>query len=388
MTGPLAPLPWPTILDGDRRRLYVYARSSAAEVLAPVDAAGPEGRVDRRLVKTLADEGLLPQLFPVRYGGRQPENVSAVDLCLLREAVAAECTAAETALAMQGLGCYPILESGSSQVAQRWVPAVAAGEAVAGFALTEEGAGSDAANLQTVAERDGDGYRITGEKMWISNAPGADIYTVFARTTAGSSASGVTAFAVPGDSAGLSGESLALVAPHPIGRLVFDGVFVPADGVLGEPDHGFRVAMATLSRFRPSVGAFAVGMAQAALEAANRHVDERKAFGGTLRDLSVVSHKLAAMAVRLHAARLVVYDAAAAFDGHHDRLALRSSAAKLAATEAAQRVVDDAIQLHGARALQQGHLLEHLYREVRAPRIYEGASDVQLEVIARQLGGS
>ena len=383
--SPVSPLPWPAILGPDSQELYQRTRRIATEQLATIADGEPSGRVNRDLVRALATHDLLPYLFPERYGGRQPEATSALDLCVLREALATESAEAETALAMQGLGAYPILESGSPELAAEWIPRVAAGEAVAAFALSEPEAGSDAAALSMSAELDGDTYLLSGQKTWISNAPDADIYTVFARTSGDRGAAGVTAFAVPGDAEGLSGEALDLIAPHPIGRLEFDGVAVPADHVLGEVDHGFRVALQTLSRFRPSVGAYAVGMAQAAVEASQRHVDERQAFGGKLRDLQVVAHKLAAMAVAVHTARLVVFDAAAAFDRGEDRLAFRSSAAKLHATETAQRVVDDAIQLHGAVALQRGHRLELLYREVRAPRIYEGASDIQLEIIAREL---
>lgn len=383
--SPVSPLPWPAILGPDSQELYRRTRRIATEQLATIADGEPSGRVNRDLVRALATHDLLPYLFPERYGGRQPEATSALDLCVLREALATESAEAETALAMQGLGAYPILESGSPELAAEWIPRVAAGEAVAAFALSEPEAGSDAAALSMSAELDGDTYLLSGQKTWISNAPDADIYTVFARTSGDRGAAGVTAFAVPGDAEGLSGEALDLIAPHPIGRLEFDGVAVPADHVLGEVDHGFRVALQTLSRFRPSVGAYAVGMAQAAVEASQRHVDERQAFGGKLRDLQVVAHKLAAMAVAVHTARLVVFDAAAAFDRGEDRLAFRSSAAKLHATETAQRVVDDAIQLHGAVALQRGHRLELLYREVRAPRIYEGASDIQLEIIAREL---
>lgn len=376
-------LPWPTHLDESRRDLYERARRIARDELVDLVETGKEGHVNRELLAALAGHGLIPALFPARYGGSQPERVSAVDLCLLREAVATESPEAETSLAMQGLGSYPILEAGRPEDVERWIPEVAAGRAAAAFALTEPGAGSDAAALSTRAEPDGAGYRITGKKAWISNAPEADVYTVFARTSGDSGARGVTAFAVAGDSEGLSGEHLELLAPHAIGTIEFDGVYT--ESVLGEVDHGFRVAMQTLSRFRPSVGAFAVGMAQAAFEATQVHLDHRHAFGGPLRKLQAVSHKLAGMAVALHTARLAVYDAALAFDRGEDDLVFRSSAAKLHATETSQRVIDDAVQLHGAVALRRGHLLEKLYREVRAPRIYEGASDVQLEVIAREL---
>ena len=274
---------------------------------------------------------------------------------------------------------------------RRWLPAVAAGDVVAAFALTEPEAGSDAAALALRAEPDGPGWRLTGEKIWISNAPEADFYTVFARTTPGAGSRGVSAFVVPADRPGLGGEHLDMISPHPIGRLVFDGVPVQAAELLGEQDRGFRVAMRTLDLFRPSVGAFAVGMAQAAIDAAVTHAGSRVAFGGPLKDQQAVSHLLAEMATRTEAARLLVYAAAAAYDaaaGAGDGgkgLAAKSAMAKLFATETAQFVVDAAVQIHGARALRRGHLLEHLYREVRAPRIYEGASEVQRAIIAREL---
>ncbi|MEU7681153.1 acyl-CoA dehydrogenase family protein, partial [Streptomyces spectabilis] len=249
-------------------------------------------------------------------------------------------------------------------------------------------AGSDAAALALRAEPEpgqAGTWRLTGEKSWISNAPEADFYTVFARTTPDAGARGVTAFLVPADRPGLTGTPLAMLSPHPIGTLAFDGVRVSTDDLLGEVDRGFGVAMATLNRFRPSVGAFAVGMAQAALDATLAHTAERDAFGGKLKDLQAVSHQVAEMATRTEAARLLVYAAAAAHDREEQGIAGRAAMAKLFATETAQYVVDTAVQLHGARALQHGHLLEHLYREVRAPRIYEGASEVQRAVIAKQL---
>ncbi|WP_253914896.1 acyl-CoA dehydrogenase family protein [Streptomyces mayonensis] len=228
-------------------------------------------------------------------------------------------------------------------------------------------------------------WRLTGEKRWISNAPEADSYTVFARTTPGAGARGVTAFLVPADRPGLTGTPLDMLSPHPVGALALDAVPVTADDVLGVPDRGFRVAMDTLNLFRPSVGAFAVGMAQAALDATLAHTATRDAFGGKLRDLQAVSHQVAEMALRTEAARLMVYAAATAYDTGAPDVPKRAAMAKLLATETAQYVVDRAVQLHGARALARGHLLEHLYREVRAPRIYEGASEVQRGIIAKEL---
>jgi acyl-CoA dehydrogenase len=208
---------------------------------------------------------------------------------------------------------------------------------------------------------------------------------VFARTTPGAGARGVSAFVVPADRPGLGGEHLDMISPHPIGRLTFDAVPVREAELLGEQDRGFRVAMRTLDLFRPSVGAFAVGMSQAALEAAVRHAGTRIAFGGPLKDQQAVSHLLAEMATRTEAARLLVYAAAAAYDAGEERITAKSAMAKLLATETAQFVVDAAVQIHGARALRRGHPLEHLYRDVRAPRIYEGASEVQRTIIAREL---
>jgi acyl-CoA dehydrogenase len=372
-------------LDPAQERLLSEVATLAREVLAPLAAAGRPGRVNRALVAALGDHGLLPRLFPKAAGGAADGPASALELCLLREALAAESTEAETALALQALGAYPILAAGGEALKRRFLPAVAAGRAVAAFALSEAGAGSDAGALELRAEPDGNGFRLTGAKQWISNAPDADVYAVFARTTAGARSRGVTAFAVPGDAPGLSGQPLELLAPHPVGRLSFDGVPVAADQVLGTVDGGFAVAMETLDRFRPSVGACAVGMAKAALDLALGHAARRRAFGRPLRDFQAVSHRLAEMATRTQAARLLVYAAASRYDAGDAGVTEASAMAKLYATETAQAVVDAAVQVHGALALQRGHPLEHLYREVRAPRIYEGTSEIQREVIAREL---
>ncbi|MEU9993210.1 acyl-CoA dehydrogenase family protein [Streptomyces sp. NPDC048045] len=351
-------------------------RSLAAERLRPLADKGEPGRVNRPLLAELGHLGLLTRLF----------TSGALDLCLMRESLARACTEAETALALQGLGAHPVHAHGSAAQREHWLPRVADGSAVAAFALSEPEAGSDAAALALAAEPDGtDGWRLTGAKCWISNAPEADFYTVFARTTPGAGARGVTAFLVPADRPGLTGSALEMISPHPIGALDFDAVPVTADDVLGETDRGFAVAMGTLNLFRPSVGAFAVGMAQAALDATVEHTRGRDAFGGKLMDLQAVAHQVAEMALRTEAARLMVYAAATAYDEGAPGVPGRAAMAKLLATETAQYVVDAAVQLHGARALRRGHLLEHLYREVRAPRIYEGASEVQRGIIAKEL---
>ncbi|WP_330173148.1 acyl-CoA dehydrogenase family protein [Streptomyces sp. NBC_01498] len=357
-------------------------RAVAADHLRPLAEKGEPGRINRPLVAALGDLGLLSRML----------TAGALDLCLLRESLAHGCTEAETALALQGLGSFPIVQAGTGEQRARWLPEVAAGRAVAAFALSEPGAGSDAAALALDAVRDdgpadGPGARwlLTGEKCWISNAPEADFYTVFARTTPGAGARGITAFLVPADRPGLTGAPIEMLSPHPIGALAFDAVPVSGADVLGEVDQGFRVAMNTLNLFRPSVGAFAVGMATAALDATLVHTAGRTAFGGPLKDLQSVAHQVAEMATRTEAARLLVYAAAEAYDSGAPDVPRRSAMAKLFATETAQYVVDAAVQLHGARALRRGHLLEHLYREVRAPRVYEGATEVQRTIIAKEL---
>ena len=366
-------------LTDDQRRLYEETRRLARTELKPIADRGAAGRVNRPLIKALADHGLLERIFT-------PDGVAATELCLIREALARECTAAETAFALQGLGAHPIVQAGTPDIKQQWIPEVADGTAVAAFALTEPEAGSDPAALSLSAEPDGDGgYRLTGEKLWISNAPEADVYTVFARTELGERASrALTAFAIPGDAPGLTGEPKTLIAPHAIGSLSFDGVSVTREQVLGEPGAGFRVAMHTLDLFRPSVGAFAIGMARAALDLATGYALQRQTFGKPLAEHQVVAHTLAQLTAETTAARLLVHAAAAAHDaGTPDPQA--AAMAKLLATETAQQAVDAAIQFHGARALEQGHPLEELYREVRAPRIYEGASEIQREIIARRM---
>ncbi|GAA2815593.1 acyl-CoA dehydrogenase family protein [Streptomyces showdoensis] len=403
-------------LDPEQTTWCARLRTLAAERLRPLADRGEPGRVNRPLVAALGELGLLARLF----------DSGALDLCLMRESLAQVCTEAETALALQGLGAHPVAAFGSPAQRARWLPEVVAGRAVAAFALSEPGAGSDAAALalRAVPDPATGGWRLHGEKRWISNAPEADFITVFARTGEGpdgsggrggpggsggsggpggptgpggsggpagpgpgtaSGARGVTAFLVPADRPGLTGEPLDMLAPHAIGGLAFDGVPVGPEDLLGEPGQGFKVAMHTLNLFRPSVGAFAVGMAQAALDAALAHTSGRPAFGGVLADLQAVSHQVAEMATRTEAARLLVYAAAEAYDRGDPDVPRRAAMAKLLATETAQYVVDAAVQLHGARALQRGHLLEHLYREVRAPRIYEGATEVQRTIIAKEL---
>ncbi len=361
-------------------------RDLARERLVPVAESGEPGRVNRDLVRTLAGTGLLGRLFPARLGGSGDGPLRAATLCALREALAYVSVEVETALAVQGLGAHPIVHGAHPRVAERLAPGLAAGERLAAFALTEPDAGSDAAAIALEAEPDGDGWRLTGEKHLISNAPDADLYTVFGRTTPDAGARGVSAFVVDGHAPGLSGEPIDVLGGHPVGRLVFDGVPVPADHLLGEEDRGFAVAMRTLDLFRPSVGALAVGMAQRALDLATVRAREREAFGRPIGGFQGVSHQLADVAVAVEASRLLVGAAADAHDAGADaRLTRRSAMAKLHATETAQQAVDVAIQVHGGEGLRSDGELARLYREVRAPRIYEGTSEIQRNIIARDL---
>jgi acyl-CoA dehydrogenase len=362
-------------LSDEQRQLYEQTRRLAAETLKPIADAGRPGRVNRPLIKALSEHGLLQRLFA-------DGQVPAIELCLIREALARACTDAETAFGVQGLGAYPILQAGGPALRDEWIPRVQDGSAVAAFALTEPEAGSDVSAISLRAEPDGDGYRLTGEKLWISNAPDADIYTVFARTAEGRH--GLSAFAVPGTAHGLTGEHRMLLSPHAIGSLRFDAVYVAGEQLLGQPGDGFRVAMRALDLFRPSVGAFAIGMARTAIDLATARALERSTFGRPLRDNQSVSHRIADISTRVEAARLLVHQAAAAHDAGTPDPAL-AAMAKLLATETAQEAVDAAVQFHGAAGLEQGHPLEHLYRDVRAPRIYEGASEIQREIIARAL---
>jgi len=366
-------------LSGEQRELYLSTQTLASQTLSPIAAAGTPGRVNCALVRALADHDLLARLF-------DRDSVSAIELCLIREALARGCTEAETAFALQGLGAYPIVQAGSGALRAHWIPRVSAGTAVAAFALTEPEAGSDPAALKLRAEPTGEpgGYRLSGEKLWISNAPDADIYTVFARTSSEEGARGLTAFAVPGDSDGLSGSPREMLSPHAIGSLVFDDVPVSAEQMLGGPGDGFRVAMRTLDLFRPSVGACAIGMARTALELATAYALERRTFGKPLKDHQALAHRLADLRAQTEAARLLVHQAALAHDAGVADPSM-AAMAKLLATEVAQTAVDAAVQFHGAVALEQGHPLEHLYRDVRALRIYEGASEIQREIVARAM---
>ena len=308
-------------------------------------------------------------------------------LCLIREELAYSSALADLAFVMQGLGTYAIAQAASDHVREFWLSRAASGKAIAAFALTEPEAGSDVAAIQTTARREGDTYVINGRKRFISNAGIADVYTVFARTgTREDGRAVLSAFVVGSRMQGFSVvERTPLIAPHPIGELAFNDCRVPAEDMVGNEGDGFGLAMATLDTFRASVGAAACGMARRALDEAVRYASQRKQFGRLISEHQLVQAKLADMITELDAARLLAYRAAYARDTGSGRFTREASEAKLFATEAAGRIIDNAVQIHGGTGLISGSVVERLYRDVRALRIYEGTSEIQKLVIAGQL---
>jgi acyl-CoA dehydrogenase len=371
-------LGWPFFTDRHRALAEAIERWSVANL--PV-AHGDVDAACRDLVARLGRDGFLAATAP---DPGVPSPLDVRTLCLIRETLAWHDGLADFAFAMQGLGAGPISLFGSNE--QRgWLKLTRSGEAIAAFALTEQKSGSDVANIAMTAHRDGEHYIIDGEKTWISNGGIADIYVVFARTGEDPGAKGLSAFLVPGDAKGLAvAERIEVIAPHPLARLKFERVRVPSSALIGAPGEGFKIAMATLDIFRATVGAAALGFARRALDEATERVRKREVFGGPLADLQMVQGYIADMAVDVDAAALLVYRAAWAKDNGAARVAREASMAKLFATERAQNVIDKAVQLHGGDGVRRGSIVERLYREIRALRIYEGASEVQKVVIARQ----
>lgn len=309
-------------------------------------------------------------------------------LCLTRETLARHDALADFAFAMQGLGSGALSLFGSPAQKQDWLPLIRTGRAISAFALTEPRSGSDVANITLAARRDGDSYVLDGEKTWISNGGIADVYTVFARTGEGPGAKGLSAFVVPATTPGLEiTERLETGAPHPLARLRFAGLRVPASAMIGPAGAGFRIAMSVLDVFRSTVAAAALGMARRALDESLARASERQLFGAPLFELQMVQGHLAEMALSVDAAALLVYRAAWTKDNGAERVSREAAMAKLYATEEAQKVIDAAVQIHGGDGVRKGHIVERLYREIRALRIYEGATDVQKVVIARQALG-
>jgi acyl-CoA dehydrogenase len=366
-----------TLLSAQQQALAALAKEKASPLEAELHVDGP------LLLTRLRQSGFFRYLVPQAYGGALT-SLEVASVCVLREALAWRDAAADSVFAVQGLGSYPVQLAGSEQQRQRWLPSVADGSALWAFALTEAEAGSDVANVQTKAVRHGNGWRINGSKRFISNAGLATHYTVFAKT--GEGPKGLSAFVVPATAPGFSVDRpMELMGEHPIGELSFTNCQVEADSMLGEPGQGMKVALGTLDVFRTTVGAAAVGMAQRALDEAIGYVKRRKQFGAPLAELSAVQALLADCAVELTASRLLVQMAAATKDAGQPRVTYEAAVAKLFATEAAQRIIDRALQVHGGNGVVKGFAVERLYRDVRALRIYEGASEVQRLVIARYL---
>lgn len=377
-------LDWP-FFEPRHRGLADAVEDWAVSHLEHVD----HGDVDsacRSLVASLGEGGWL------KLTAVDPDDPgSALDvrsLCLMRETLARHDGLADFAFAMQGLGTGAISLFGSDAQKRRWLPLTRAGKALSAFALSEPRSGSDVANMDLAAARDGDAYVLDGEKTWISNGGIADVYTVFARTGEGPGAKGISAFIVPADTPGLSvAERLEVVAPHPLARLAFDGCRVPASAMIGRPGDGFRIAMSVLDVFRSTVAAAALGFARRALDETLSRAAERELFGAPLFELQMVQGHIADMALDIDAAALLVYRAAWLKDSGAPRVSREAAMAKLFSTDRAQEVIDKAVQLHGGDGVRRGHIVESLYREIRALRIYEGASDVQKVIIARQTMG-
>ncbi|HXS81107.1 MAG TPA: acyl-CoA dehydrogenase family protein [Methylomirabilota bacterium] len=349
-----------------------FAELELRERPEPADDAAAR-REARTLLAAMGTAGVLAPLAAMDWRG----------CCLAREALAAASPLADAVFALQGLGLVPILVSGNAAMRERWLAPTLDGRAMAAFAMTEPEAGSDVASLATRARRDSDHYVLDGGKCFISNAGIADYYTTFATLDPAAGSRGICCFVVPADTPGLRFvRSQVLSAPHPLGEIAFEGCRVPAANRLGEEGKGFALGLKTLDRLRATVGAAACGMAARALAEALAHARSRKQFGKALGEFQLVQEKLARMATELTAARLLVYRAAHAADSGAERVTLEAAMAKLHATEAAQRIVDDAVQILGGKGVLASSSVDRLYRSVRALRIYEGTSEVQHLVIA------
>ncbi len=375
-------LDWPFFETRHRTLADAIERWCAANL--PVDHVDVDAAC-RGLVAKLGRDGFLAHTAP------DPDNTGALDvrtLCLMRETLARHDGLADFAFAMQGLGAGAISYFGTPAQKQ-WLKRTRTGEAIAAFALTEPKSGSDVANMEMSARRDGDEFVLDGEKTWISNGGIAGVYVVFARTGEGPGAKGISAFLVTGDQPGLSiAERIEVIAPHPLARISFDEARVPATALIGKPGEGFKIAMTVLDTFRSTVGAAALGFARRALDETIARVRKRELFGAAMAELQMVQAHVADMALDVDAAALLVYRAAWAKDKGAARVTREAAMAKLYATDRAQEVIDKAVQLHGGDGVRHGAIVENLYREIRALRIYEGASEVQKVVIARQVLGA
>ena len=376
-------LDWPFFDDTHRSLAADLGRWAAGAGLgadhADVDTAC------RRLVSTMGQAGWLRYCVPAAHGGALPALDSRA-LCIARETLAWYAGLADFAFALQGLGSGAITLAGSVAQKARWLPLVARGEALAAFALSEPDAGSDAAAMTAHATRDGDEWVLNGCKTWISNGGIADFYCVFARTAMTPGTRGISAFVVPADVSGLIiAERIEVIAPHPLARLEFTNCRLPLDALLGAEGEGFGLAMRTLDIFRASVAAAALGFARRALDEAVSRARQRRMFGGTLADLQLTQLKLGEMAAAVDAAALLTYRAAWLRDVKVVRTTKEAAIAKMTATESAQQVIDAAVQMFGGLGVTRGQTVERLYREIRALRIYEGATEVQKLIVGREV---
>ncbi len=381
----LAHLAWPFFGDTHRQFALGLSQWANRSVVAHIDRADVD-RTCRVLVRELGDAGWLKAIVPAAFGGLS-DKIDVRTLCLARETLAWHDSLADFAFAMQGLGTGSISLFGSDALKTKYLPPVRDGRHIAAFALSEPEAGSDVSALATTATADGAGHvRLDGIKTWISNGGIADHYVVFARTGEAPGAKGLSAFVVDADTPGLSvAGRIEVIAPHPLATLRFHGCRVPVANRLGSPGDGFKVAMATLDIFRSTVAAAALGLARRALHEAIEQAATRELFGGLLADLQMTQASLADSAAEVDAAALLVYRAAWTKDQGTARITRESSIAKMFATEMAQRVIDRAVQIFGGNGVRVGVKVEALYREIRALRIYEGATEVQKVVVARDL---
>lgn len=374
-------LQWP-FFDDAHRALADRVDEWAGAALADLDHSDVD-ETCKGLVKALGDAGWLKltAVDPTDAASR----IDVRSLCILRETLARHDGLADFAFAMQGLGTGAISLFGTPEQKAEWLTLTRAGKALSAFALSEPASGSDVANIAMTATRDGNDYILDGEKTWISNGGIADVYTVFARTGEAPGAKGLSVFIVPANTPGLEiAERLEVVAPHPLARLSFSGCRVPASSMIGKPGDGFRIAMSVLDVFRSTVAAAALGFARRALDESLNRVTDRQLFGAPMSELQMVQGHIADMALDVDASALLIYRAAWLKDQGAPRVSREAAMAKLFATDHAQMVIDKAVQLHGGDGVRKGHIVESLYREIRALRIYEGASDVQKVVIARQ----
>ena len=380
---PHGALAWP-FFEARHRELAEGIETWATQHLAHVSHDDADTTC-RQLVRALGEAGWLKYgVGGMQYGGHG-DTIDTRAVCLLRETLSKHDGLADFALAMQGLGSGAIGLAGSDEQKERYLPRVAAGEAIAAFALSEPNAGSDVAALACTARKEEGAYVLDGEKTWISNGGIADFYVVFARTGEQAGARGISAFIVDAGTPGLEiAERIDVIAPHPLARLRFAGCRVPASQRLGASGEGFKLAMRTLDIYRISVAAAALGFARRALDESLDRVKSRRMFGGALADLQITQQRLAQMATTIDAAALLTYRAAWLRDQGR-RVTREAAMAKMAATEGAQAVIDGAVQLFGAQGVVSGTPVERLYREIRALRIYEGATEVQQLIIAREL---